>query len=627
MGTGSDEMKTRYRIVKKFCTTASSELFEGVFEGRGNFQRRVMLKRPLPHIRENEDALRSFLDEVRVLSKLRHGQVVGILDVLERDDDGLFVVMEYVDGVTLSDMMARAKRAELLCPEEVVLTIAIEVLRALVYIHSARDDDGSWLGVVHRDLKPSNIVVSKTGDVSIIDFGNAWVYERSHQTDVGIAMGCLDYMSPEQLSGGLVDARSDLFSVACVVHEMLVGVSPVVPEHTGKFRVNSSVCPDVAHVLRRSLREAREERFQSAQEMLSALWPLLVKRSTLVPQLSLIAWLQSVGCLSGQPDALPSQALLSPRGAPPLGTVALPKDRTQIVDPFAKHENEARIRVPSTSGVNEKRLLRDSRREGGPSLVGKKIGHIQLKACIRENTFWAYRAVDGDTGEPLRVQVHPGGAFSSREERLRISDQAQASARIMHRYIVPLRDHGNMGPYQYFVQAELGGDALDRVIAREAPFPYQRIVHLARQLFSIVAAFHASGLVHGSLCPWIFGLVPEDMGETLLMHAFDLERVLDGSTFIESGFAAPEVRRGEKPTQKSDLYSAAAILYAMLTKEAPDVFLGVHAGPRALQDLFPLLSKALAPVPEQRLGSASQLLNFFRNLPLSRSEATTQRDV
>jgi serine/threonine-protein kinase len=125
--------------------------------------------------------------------------------------------MEYLDGVTLSDL--RSKRPDM--PVALRFHVLCEVARGLVHAHSATGPDGKPLGLVHRDVSPQNIVLTRQGEVKLIDFGIAKANERSTLTEAGTVKGKLPYMSPEQASGQDVDWRSDLFALGVVAHELL----------------------------------------------------------------------------------------------------------------------------------------------------------------------------------------------------------------------------------------------------------------------------------------------------------------------------------------------------------------------------------------------------------------------
>lgn len=204
-----------------------AEVYEARRPGPRGFAKRVALKRILPQLAMDQRLVRMFCAEARVHAALAHPNLVSVLDFGEAEGE-LYLVMEYVDGVALSEVlrgvMAR-KRAVELGP---ALHIAREVAAGLAYAHQYRDDDDAPLGVVHRDVAPNNILLGRAGEVKLTDFGivhSAWSDVR---TAPGELRGKIGYVSPEQVRGQPVDARTDLFSLGVVLAELLLG-APLIP--------------------------------------------------------------------------------------------------------------------------------------------------------------------------------------------------------------------------------------------------------------------------------------------------------------------------------------------------------------------------------------------------------------
>jgi serine/threonine-protein kinase len=204
-----------------------AEVYEARRPGARGFAKRVALKRILPQLAMDQRLVRMFCAEARVHAALMHPNLVSVLDFGEASGE-LYLVMEYVDGVALSDVLraiAARKRAIDLGP---ALHIAREVAAGLAYAHQYRDDDDAPLGVVHRDVAPNNILLGRAGEVKLTDFGivhSAWSDVR---TAPGELRGKVGYVSPEQALGRGVEARSDLFSLGVVLAEMLLG-APLIP--------------------------------------------------------------------------------------------------------------------------------------------------------------------------------------------------------------------------------------------------------------------------------------------------------------------------------------------------------------------------------------------------------------
>jgi eukaryotic-like serine/threonine-protein kinase len=204
-----------------------AEVYEARRPGPRGFAKRVALKRVLPQLAMDERLVRMFCAEARVHAALTHPNLVSVLDFGE-DDGELFLVMEYVDGVPLSEVLrglvARKRPVEL----GPALHIAREVAAGLAYAHQYRDDDDAPLGVVHRDVAPNNILLGRAGEVKLTDFGivqSAWSEVR---TAPGEMRGKVGYVAPEQAACQGAEPRSDLFSLGVVLAEMLLG-APLIP--------------------------------------------------------------------------------------------------------------------------------------------------------------------------------------------------------------------------------------------------------------------------------------------------------------------------------------------------------------------------------------------------------------
>src|SRR5262249_25492644 len=211
-------MSARYRLRRRLGRGGMAEVLEATAQGERGFQRPVALKRMRPELGRIHDD--GFLDEARIASSLHPATTVGVLDY--GIADGLpFQVLELVDGLDLQSALALGKPL----PPELALHVCTEVAYALSHAHEARGADGQPLGIVHRDVKPANILVSYDGDVKLGDFGIAFARDRLQRTEVGIAKGTREFMSPEQWIAGEVDARSDVFSLGCVLYALVTGAS------------------------------------------------------------------------------------------------------------------------------------------------------------------------------------------------------------------------------------------------------------------------------------------------------------------------------------------------------------------------------------------------------------------
>ena len=284
-------MSARYRLRRRLGRGGMAEVFEAVASGERGFARTVALKRMLPEIgRIHDDA---FLDEARIASHLHHANIVSVLDY--GIADGLpFQVLELVDGLDLQSALALGAPL----PPELALHVCTEVAYALCHAHEACAPDGQPLGIVHRDVKPANILVSYDGDVKLGDFGIAFARDRLQRTEVGIAKGTREFMSPEQWVAGEVDARSDVFSLGCVLYALLTGDSLM-----GRTRAeellegreltfDKPLPDDVAPIVARATRRQKRDRFATAAAMADELGAALQKRVQQPPKVLLQKWMR-----------------------------------------------------------------------------------------------------------------------------------------------------------------------------------------------------------------------------------------------------------------------------------------------------------------------------------------------
>ncbi len=188
----------------------------------GRFVRLYAVKRLHAQYRGDDDFLSMFLDEARVAGLVRHPNVVSVLDV-GQDDEGPYLVMEFVEGVSVEALIRRTVVRNEMIPMQVALRIAVQIARGLHAAHELRDASGQPLGLVHRDVSPQNVLVGYDGISRVTDFGVAKAFGRVTKTSTGVLKGKLGYMAPEVLRFEEPDRRADLFSFGVVLHELLVG--------------------------------------------------------------------------------------------------------------------------------------------------------------------------------------------------------------------------------------------------------------------------------------------------------------------------------------------------------------------------------------------------------------------
>ena len=215
-----------YRLVRILGSGGMSVIYLAREVLACGVERQVVLKRLSPEDRGDEQFETMFFDEVRVLSGLSHPGLPTILAAGTIGDEPYFA-MEYIDGVSLSEIIKEARGRGETLPRREALSIACALAQTLAYVHEHRDEFGRRTNIVHRDVKPANALVSTSGAVKLIDFGIAQAANRVYQTATGVVKGTLGYMAPEQLAETEpLTHLTDVFCFGVLLYELLVGEPP-----------------------------------------------------------------------------------------------------------------------------------------------------------------------------------------------------------------------------------------------------------------------------------------------------------------------------------------------------------------------------------------------------------------
>jgi serine/threonine-protein kinase len=211
---------TRYELLDRIGVGGMAEIFRGKAVAAGGFEKPVAIKRILPHLSQDKRFVELLIAEAKVLSLLKHRNIVQIFDVGLGDDGQYFLVMEYVDGKDLGAVQRGLEARRRRMPFDLALHIGAEICEALEHAHSARAPDGKPMSLVHRDVSPSNVLMSRAGEIKLTDFGIA---KRAEQeaTGHGAVRGKFAYISPEQARNEHIDPRSDVFSVGILLWELV----------------------------------------------------------------------------------------------------------------------------------------------------------------------------------------------------------------------------------------------------------------------------------------------------------------------------------------------------------------------------------------------------------------------
>ena len=211
---------TRYELLDRIGVGGMAEIFRGKAVAAGGFEKPVAIKRILPHLSQDTRFVELLIAEAKVLSLLKHRNIVQIFDVGLGDDNQYFLVMEFVDGKDLGAIQRGLESRRRRIPFDLALHIGAEICEALEHAHIARAPDGKAMALVHRDVSPSNVLLSRAGEVKLTDFGIAKRAE-SDATQGGAVRGKFAYISPEQARNEQIDPRGDVFSVGILMWELI----------------------------------------------------------------------------------------------------------------------------------------------------------------------------------------------------------------------------------------------------------------------------------------------------------------------------------------------------------------------------------------------------------------------
>ena len=265
-----------YRLLQRLGAGGMAEVWLAQAHGASGFERKVALKLLLPELREHPRMLRALIEEARLGARLQHRNLVQVHDLAVAD--GIyFLRLDYVEGIDLRTLLARTRPSPGLA-----LLIAEEIVLALDYLHRARDDDGRPLGLVHRDVSPGNVLLSVSGEVKLSDYGVTKATMLADVTRAGVVKGKYAYMSPEQVAGVPLDARSDQFGLGVTLCELLTGARPFdggSPLETME-RIRAAEPPtledlegDLRQLILRCLAREPRDRFQDELSLLRDLYP------------------------------------------------------------------------------------------------------------------------------------------------------------------------------------------------------------------------------------------------------------------------------------------------------------------------------------------------------------------
>ena len=303
------------RIVGEIGSGGMAVVYKAVQEPLGRI---VAIKALKPSIAMDSQFAQRFEREAHFMASLQHENILHVIDFV-KDGHSMYIIMEYAEGIDLYDMLEHSPRL----PVEVASIIALQVCRALDYAH--------FRGIIHRDIKPANVMISKKGEVKLMDFGIAKGDKLADLTETGTGLGTPSYMSPEQILGDKLDFRSDIFSIGIVLYQMITGEKPFVEDDSRtvmqKIRLDRYVSPRKANphvprqlerILARCMEKMPANRYPTTQALIDDLMEFLAPRVPMNYSARLVLYTRDVGILTDQEadSILAAGASRTPRSSP-----------------------------------------------------------------------------------------------------------------------------------------------------------------------------------------------------------------------------------------------------------------------------------------------------------------------
>jgi serine/threonine-protein kinase len=284
------------RIVGEIGSGGMAVIYKAVQEP---LERAIAIKALKPSIGLDSHFAVRFEREARFMAALQHENILSVYDLI-KDQSGIYILMEYVQGIDLYDLLQLTPKL----PVEVAAIIALQVARALDYAH--------FRGIIHRDIKPANIIISHSGEVKLMDFGIARDASLSDLTETGTGVGTPSYMSPEQILGDKLDFRSDIFSLGIVLYQCIVGQKPFVEDdsrtvmqkirldrYTSPRKVVEDVPSSIERILGRCMEKVPASRYPSTQALIDDLIEFLAERVGMNHSARLVMYLRDIGVVGG----------------------------------------------------------------------------------------------------------------------------------------------------------------------------------------------------------------------------------------------------------------------------------------------------------------------------------------
>jgi eukaryotic-like serine/threonine-protein kinase len=272
-----------YEMTRTIAEGGMGVVYEAVQRGAGGFTKVVAVKLIREEYSTISEFQKNFIGEARLVANLIHTNIVQTYH-LGQIGGQYFMVMEYVSGVNLEQLIERHTALGRLMPVNIAAFIISRIARGLTYAHQKCDREGRPLGIVHRDIGPKNVMIADEGDVKLTDFGIAKALDLMYNEEGKVIAGKDEYLSPEQANYAVTDGRADLFPLGIVLTELLLGrnifrdadrmvsrqniLTMPIPRFSN---LRPEIDPKLEAILQKALQRDREKRYQSAYEMLNDL--------------------------------------------------------------------------------------------------------------------------------------------------------------------------------------------------------------------------------------------------------------------------------------------------------------------------------------------------------------------